>query len=164
MNGVASGQVTFRFRGYVTTYRCVAGKNAADLERALGFGAGSLGAGYALYQLCEQINLEDFEWKDRTAYSAGWHYDPSIQEYVQRSDELRAQLGRESSWSESATDLKIEAFMELQVKRLNVRSGPDRIVKVLPNKAGDRYPDSRLRNVPQWKLKCLKSFAPVSFS
>ena len=67
------------FSGYVTTYASVTGKSGFALEQVLGFYPGALGKGFLVYQLAEPVALGDFEWKDRTAYSDGWHFDPAIQ-------------------------------------------------------------------------------------
>jgi hypothetical protein len=145
-------------RGYVTTLASITGKTAPDVERSLGFAPGALAAGFVVYALADEIALRDFEWKDQTTYSGGWHYDRTIDEYVQRQDELRAHFGKLNNYDEAATDAKLLELMQLQVKRLNVRSGPKRIVKVLPKGPVSSFPDSPFRNVPQWQLKVPKAF------
>lgn len=146
------------FSGYVTTLASITGKTAPEIELSLGFGAGALAKGFYVYALADHVELADFEWKDRTTYSDGWHFDPSIDEYVQRQDELRAHLGKLNAYDEAATDAKILDLMRLQRRRLNVRSGPERIVKVLSKVDVKSYPDSPHRNVPQWKLRVRKAF------
>ena len=136
----------------------VAKRDRRDLERALGFNAGALKAGYSVYALISPIALGEFEWKDRTRYSDGWHFDPTIGEYVQRADELRAALGKQNNWQEDATDRQIKILMEKQRECLNVRSGPNRIVKVSAKQKVASYPDSPFFDVPQWRLTAPKAF------
>jgi hypothetical protein len=147
-----------KFRGYVTTLSSVTGRRTSQLEQALGFAPGSLSAGYFVYALAEPIGSADFEWKDRTTYSDGWHYDPTIGEYVQRQDELRAHWGKVHNYNEPATDAKLGEIMAPHIRRLNARAGPERVVKVLPKGPISAFPDSPLRGVPQWKLRFPKSF------
>ena len=149
---------TVNTAGYVTTWSAIAGKGAEALEEALGFAPASLSAGFAVYTLLEPVRAEEFEWKDRTAYSNGWHYDASIAEYVQRRDELRAHFGRRTGWDEVASDEQLTLFMDRQLRRLNVRVGSERIVKLRPLMAVSHYPDSPLRRVPQWRLTKPKHF------
>jgi hypothetical protein len=151
-------------RGYVTTYRAVAGRSHAELADVLGFAPGTLSKGYRVYQLSEAVGPKDFEWKDRTRYAAGWHFDPTIGEYVQRTDELRAHLGKRHGYDEGHVDRELSDFQVKQMQKLNVRSGPDRIVKVVPEQAGSDYPDSAFRDVPQWVLKNRKKFVFVGTS
>jgi hypothetical protein len=146
-------------KGYVTTHDSIAGRSARDLEQALGFQIGSLNAGYHVYELSGAVALGEFEWKDRTSYSDGWHFDPTIQEYVQRPDELRAHLGKANGWDEAATDRKIEQFMRQQCLMLNQRSGPSRIVKIVARGKIAGFPDAPYRNIRQWKLTVPKLFA-----
>ena len=144
--------------GYVTTLSSIAGKTAGELERVLGLGAPSLASGFYVYALAEDVGVDDFEWKDRTAYSDGWHFDPMVGEFVQRGDELRANWGKVNQYDEAKTDAILAALMRRQVVRLNVRVGPERIVKVISRQVVLSYPDSPYRNVPQWKLRTRKSF------
>ena len=150
--------------GYVTTYSAVAGRSHTELEDVLGFATGSLSNGYRVYQLSDPIGPNDFVWKDRTRYSDGWHFDPSIGEYVQRSDELRAHLGKKMGYDETGVDRELAAFQVAQVNKLNVRSGPKRIVKILPNAKPSSFPDSGFRNIPQWRLIHKKLFVFVGTS
>jgi hypothetical protein len=91
------------YKGYVTTLGSVSGKGDAELERTLGFNAGSLKAGFDIYRLLDPVAINEFDWRDRTRYSAGWHIDPTIpfgsnpnvRWAVQRRDELRAALERD---------------------------------------------------------------------
>lgn len=149
------------FKGYVTTYAAIAGKSIQELEKTLGFHIGSLNSGYKVFELSEPVFKNDFEWKDRTAYSDGWHWDPTINEYVQRWDEFRAHLGRANDYDEAATDSQLNQFMEEQLRLLNVRSGGGRIVKLVPGGRVPAFPDSPFRNVPQWKLTIVKRFSPA---
>lgn len=151
-------------KGYVTTYRAVAGRNHADLEKALGLASGDLSNGYRVYQLADPVGPNDFEWKDRTRYSDGWRADRRIGYYVRRTDELRADLGKKHGYDDAVVDKKLADFQATETKKLNVRSGPDRIVKIVPNAKGTAYPDSPCGNIPQWKLVVDKAFTLVGTS
>jgi hypothetical protein len=152
---------SLKLDGYVTTYRAVVDRSHAELEDVLGFAPGTLSKGFRVYQLAEAIGPNDFVWKDRTRYSAGWRFDPSIGEYVQRVDELRAHLGKNLRYDERVVDRELAAFQAAQVGKLNVRSGPNRIVKILPNGKSSDFPDSGFRNIPQWELTNKKRFVFV---
>ena len=143
---------TAKLSGYVTTHKALAGRTHAALEDILGFAPGTLSTGFRLYQLAEPVGPNDFSWKDRTRYSDGWHFDSSIGEYVQRGDELRAHLGRRLNYDDAVVDRELAAFQVAQFKKLNVRSGPGRIVKLLPNTRASAFPDSSFTNVPQQRL------------
>jgi hypothetical protein len=155
-------------KGYVTTLSSVTGRSETELEERLGFNRGSLGGGYYIYALAAPVSLTDFEWKDQTAYSDGWHFDPSITPFkaqgdatvygVQRQDELRAHLGKIHDYDEAATDRAIDDIMRIQVAKLNVRIGNERIVKVISKSPVSGFPASPFRRVPQWNLKVLKAF------
>lgn len=147
-----------QFNGYVTTMASIAGKSFGDLERSLGFGPSSLADGFYVYALVDIIGMSDFEWKDQTAYSDGWHFDPTIGEFVQRQDELRAQLGKLNQYNEAQTDEKIRAIMMRQLAQLNVRVGPERIIKVVAKQVMNLFPPSDFRRIPQWRLRNRKSF------
>ncbi len=158
------------FKGYVTVLAAVEHKSKTELERALGFNTNALRQGYRLYALMGLVGLNEFEWKDRTRYSDGWHADPTIKLSstedlvwsVQRQDELRAALGKQHGYDEKATDRAISDIMAKQLAKLNVRVGPDRIVKVVLNSPPTAYPDAEFRNVPQWRLKTPKPFTLLS--
>lgn len=146
------------FSGYVTTFSTIAGRTHEQLEALLGFSVGTLSSGMKVYQLRDAVGPNDFVWKDRTCYSDGWHFDPSVGEYVQRADELRAHLGKQLDYNEAAVDAELAAFQAAQVGKLNVRAGPGRIVKVVPNNKPIAYPDAFSRSSPQWRLTSRKKF------
>lgn len=156
-------------KGYVTTFQSIAGKSPTELERTLGFSAGALQGGYDVFALKSPVSIDEFDWRDRTRYSAGWHADPTIKFgsnpstvwLVQRRDELRAALGKLNNYDERATDAAITRMLTVELGKLNVRSGPGRIVKVEPRQRPAGYPDSPYRDIPQWELKVLKDFQPV---
>lgn len=154
--------------GYVTTHAAIAGKNVRDLEQALGFLPGALTKGYRVYELISPVTMDEFEWKDRTRYSGGWHYDPPSNEYIQRHDQLRFHLAKSNGWNEAAADAQLKRFMEEHCVRLNVRTGPERIVKVDPlvkvQQGFDSYPDSPYLDIPQWRLKVAKTFSLIASS
>ncbi len=154
-------------RGYVTTLESILGKTGSELEQSLGYSAGRFSKGYNVYALTDTVHTGDFVWRDKTRYSAGWHPDSSIQFgsdpnavwSVQRRDELRAALGRKLNYDEKAVDSEIAKIMERRLAELNVRSGPKKIVKVVPlEKEPDGYPDAESGNIPQWELIVDKQF------
>jgi hypothetical protein len=159
---MAGWEKTQELKGYVTQFHAIKHLGVGDLERALGFGAGALAKGYAIYGLAARVEIDDFVWRDRTAFSGGWHGDPSIMlsandPYiwgVQRIDELRAALGKRFNYVESMVDAELTRLRWKWTVDMNACHGPNRIVKVLPPLGTvTRYPDSPLRNIPQWEIK-----------
>src|SRR5687767_12314600 len=104
--------------GYVTTCSAVTGRRHAELEDVLGFARGTLSAGLRVYQLSDPVGPNDFVWKDRTRYSDGWRFNSSIGECVQRADELRAHLGKQRGYDETAVDEDLAAFRAVQLEKL----------------------------------------------
>lgn len=157
---------TVYLKGYVTRLSALTGKSSFELERALGFNGGALRQGYAIYELAGLVAPGEFEWKDRTRYADGWRGDPRIELepdsnvvwLVRREDELRAAYGKRHGYDERATDRALAEMMARELAKLNVRTGPDRIVKLAPNAAPTAFPESELRDVPQWRLMVLKPF------
>jgi len=156
-------------KGYVTTFQSVTGKAPAELEQVLGFSPGTLRGGYDTFALFDPVSINEFDWRDRTRYSGGWHSDPTVKFgsdpstvwLVQRRDELRAALGKLNNYDERATDAAIFRIMSAEMAKLNVRSGPGRIVRVEPRQRQPGFPDSPFRSIPQWELKVLKKFIPI---
>ena len=144
--------------GYVTTHESIAGKSVRALERALGFSFGTLNRGYLVYELKDTVAVGEFQWKDLTRYSDGWNYDPFIHAFVQRDDENRFQLWKAANWDEALADTQLQEFMKAQCRALKVCTGPRRIVKLVPKSDRGTFPDSRVPNIPQWKLTTLKYF------
>lgn len=149
-----------RFKGYVTTFASVQNKNRKEMEDLLGFSRGALAGGYRLYALVEDVKPAEFEWCDQTLFSGGWHYDGSIKEYVQRQDELRWKFMQKHDYYAPKADKDFDIFLAGEMAKLNVRSGPERIVKVRRNPApgNPEFPDSKFRDIPQWKLTVEKTF------
>lgn len=153
-------------KGYVTTLESISGKANSELEQTLGFSSGSLSAGFSVYALEGTVAKDEFDWRDRTRYAGGWHADPSIKFgsnpntvwQVQRRDELRDALGKQHNDNEQATDQAIERILHVELEKLNVRTGPRMIVKVVPRQRLGDYPNSPYRNIPQWELKVLRPF------
>ena len=147
-------------KGFVTTFASVQNKNRKELEEILGFSWGALAGGYRLYRLVEEVKLGQFEWCDKTHFSGGWHYDPSIKEFVQRQDEQRWKFMQKHDYHAPKADKDFDIFMAGEMARLNVRSGPERIVKIKRNPApgNPEFPDSKFRDIPQWKLTVGKTF------
>lgn len=162
MPTAASSSDVLHLRGFVTTFDAITGLSRDELEDALGFRPGALATGYRIYALAGPVRCGEFTWMDRTTYSGGWHWDATIGEYVQRSDELRFHLYQQSGFDADASQAAEDRFIAEHTRRLNERAGPRRIVKVLPNvrlrgAPGD-FPDSPERHVPQWELRVPKPF------
>ena len=145
-------EAALKLAGYVTTLGSIAGRPSEELEDVLGFNRGALKAGYRVYRLAELIAPGDFEWKDRTRYADGWHYDSTIGEYVQRQDERRWSFRKRSDYDGNKGDAEFDGFIREQRRLLNVRTGWAQIVKVVPNVRPTGFPDSEARNVPQWYI------------
>ena len=153
-------------KGYVTNFASIAGKHSGELEQALGFSPGAFRHRYSVFSLAAPVSMNEFDWRDRTRYSGGWHADPTIKFgsdpravwLVQRRDELRAALGKLHNYDEQGTDAAIEKILRGELAKLNIRTGPNRIVKVRPTERPNGYPDSPFRNIPQWELTVLKPF------
>jgi hypothetical protein len=144
--------------GCVTTMRSIVGLRPQELESALGYGDYRLEGGFFVYALDEAVGPGEFQWLGTTHFSAGWYYDESIDEFIQIADQFRWTLYKQSGFHGEKSDRQFDASMEQERARLNVRSGPDRIVKVIPVFSGDKYPDSRHKNIPQWRLLKPKRF------
>jgi hypothetical protein len=157
-------------KGYVTTLDSILGKTDYEMEQALGFSQGALKSGYKVYALTEPVSASEFYWRDKTRYSGGWRADPSVKFGsdpnvvwgVQRQDELRAALGKKLNYDEKAVDAVMDGVLRESLTDLNQRTGPRRIVKVVPNKSPDGYPDARSGNIPQWELVVKKQFTLMS--
>lgn len=148
-----------KMHGDVTTYQSIAGYTAEMIERRLGFARGRLARGYKVYQLKEPVAVGDFVWGDRTLYSGGWHYQYGAAEYARRIDILRGEIGRRFGYDEAKVDAWLEDFLREQARKLNVRTGRQRIVKIVSEIAHDtgrfwldQYPNAGVRNVPQWTI------------
>lgn len=163
-------------QGYITQLKSIVAKNTWQLERSLGFGPFGLSAGYRLYFLFDYIRINEFLWKDTTRYSAGWAPDPNAvvmgnkgvmdHFHAQRYDQHRYALDAENQRNIARglpslpDDWEIDQFMRKQVPIINVQRGPQRIVKVVPNKpfGAMTYPDAVEKDIQQWELKVLKNF------
>jgi hypothetical protein len=75
---------------------------------------------------------------------------------------LSAVLGRSPADVEGAADQAILLVMKLQLAKLNVRCGPDRIIKVVANSSIGEFPDSHQCNISQCKLKVAKGFVGMA--
>jgi hypothetical protein len=148
-------------KGYVTIFDAVVGRSAIELEQVLGFYPGSLMSGYQIYGLSAPVCVGEFRWKDKTMFSGGWGNDASINESVQRDDELRFELWKASSWNETISEGQLKLFMASQCDLLNVRFGGSRIVKVVPLGVVLEYRDSEFNDVPQWELTVPKLFTAL---
>jgi hypothetical protein len=152
-----------KLKGYVTTFESVQNKNRKELEDVLGFSRGALAVGYRLYELDDKVEVGEFEWCDQTLFSGGWHFDRSIKEFVQRQDEQRWKFMKKNDFYEPKAEKDFSTFMAGEKAKLDVRSGPKRIVKVRRNPAAGNpeFPDSRFHDIPQWKLRVEKRFKLV---
>lgn len=153
-------------QGYVTTHASIAGKTTYELELTLGYQEGTLIPGYTLLELVDPIvSVKEFEWRDCTNHSAGWIFDAQSNEYVQCNDLKRAENGSKYDYDESKSDAEHLRFKRGHLNQLNVRSGPDRIVKVVPRapkKGWAAFPDSPLNQIPQWELTVPKRFRLIA--
>jgi hypothetical protein len=145
--------------GDVTTFASIAGLPAREVERRIGYEAGRLGRGFDVYELRQHVHATDILWGDQTRYSGGWQRLREGGEYARRIDILRAEIGKRLNYNEEAVDAELRAFMGRQVAKLNVRLGPDRIVKILPaighNRASPwwvQYPNAPVGGIPQWTI------------
>ncbi len=137
-----------------------------EIEDRLGFARGSLIGGYAIYELQDMIAIDDFVWRDVTKFSAGWQADPDIEFgpdksviwKAQRFDELRAELGKQLNYDEKKVDAALGRVMMAAQKRLNMRVGPRRIVKLIARQPLPDFPDSPHNSIPQWELIKPKAF------
>lgn len=149
-----------RMGGYVTQWSALKYLSITKLEAALGFNPGALKYGYAVYGLADKVGIDDFEWRDRTRYSGGWHADRTIEFgtaglvwSVQRIDELRAALGKKLNYSESAVDEELKKIKMRWLTEMNTCFGDKQIVKVLSVARIGSFPDSPMLGVPQWEFR-----------
>lgn len=167
-------------KGYVTQLKSIVAKNTWQLERSLGFRPFSLSAGYRLYFLFDYIHIHEFQWKDTTRYSAGWAADANAvvvgkngeveHFYAQRFDQHRYERDAANQRNIAQRlpslpdDWDIDQFMRNQVPIINLQHGPQRIVKVVPNKrfGAMTYPDAIEKDIQQWELIVLKKFFLVA--
>jgi hypothetical protein len=146
--------------GCVTVWSAIAGKSPEMIERVLGYNHFTLRGGFRVYRLAEMVAPNDFEWLDTTRHSAGWHYDPEINEYVQRQDEQRWDLFAQSNYDTDHGDRAFNGFMGQEQQKLNVRTGWAQIVKVVPKGRATGFPDSEIPHIPQWRISARR---PKSF-
>lgn len=154
--------------GYVTQLIWLINKSTQELERLLGYNAGGLSQGWALYVLIEGVGPRDFIYHGRTRHSAGLAYDRDATEQlreagmikanetmrVRRVDQLRYQMFVDNKEDEMAFD----CFLANENVRLNQRTGSDRIAKVVPIGSVKDYPDAPGNGVPQWEVVVPKKF------
>ena len=141
-----------RMSGCVTTWWAIAGKLPHEVEETLGFSLMSLRRGYRIFRLAEMVSPNDFEWKDTTAYSGGWSYDATIDEWVQRQDEHRWTTVVRNPSDIGKAEAEFDGFMKVEQQKLNVRTGWAQIVKVIPKAKPTGYPDSEAWRIPQWSI------------
>lgn len=153
--------------GYVTQLDQITEKNGTDLALALGYTAGALAEGYALYFLIQQVGMADFRWKDRSRYSGGMALElveyrsggkiVSEYMYVDRYDQMRYARNQQASLPQ---EWEVDDFMCMQQQLLNVRSGSRRIAKVKPltELGKSDFPDAPGHGVPQWEIVVEKQF------
>ena len=143
--------------GYVTTLISVIDRTPAELESRLGYGPRALARGFALYFLIQGVGPNEFRWRGRTRHAAGWTCDSDAGEAIQWADKVRWAMASQPR-SAAASDQQFDLLMVAQQQRLNVRTGSERIVKVVPLERGSDYPDAPGRGVPQWELLTRKEF------
>jgi hypothetical protein len=161
----------YAMEGYVTQLREVIEQDPLALADRLGFSRHLMEEGYALLLLLSPVARQDFSWRDTTRFSAGWVKERvyyrgkdrmrSSVEYVQRADQDRFSHYQASNYN---SEKSWDDFLAEQEIRLNVRRGPDRIVKVLPFVRGTDgdYPDARRECAVQWELHTKKQFICVA--
>ncbi len=142
--------------GYVTTLISVIDRTSTELESRLGYGPRMLAKGYALYFLVQGVGPNEFRWRGRTRHAAGWTWDSDADDYIQWADKVRGSMATRRGGA--AADQQFDLLMVAQQQRLNVRTGSERIVKVVPIERGNAYPDAPGRGVPQWELLTRKEF------
>lgn len=156
--------------GDVTTFESVAGLTTSELERNIGYERGRLSKGYHLYQLITPVGPNEFTWGHDTRYSGGFH-DPrepvlfqGTAYRVMRADELRYALLTKHKGDTRAAYAEFDSMMEAERSKLNVRTGPKRIVKVFPvirhyetDNWWEQYPDSGIAGTPQRTLRTVGS-------
>jgi|GEM_PF-2512049 hypothetical protein len=159
--------------GYVTPLISLINRSPAELERLLGFSAGRLREGWALYLLVQGVSSAEFLHQGTTRYSGGKGHDRDATQQlrdigmlderkgetirVMRVDQMRYAMFRDTG-NEQAFDL----FRALEVAKLNQREGSSRIAKCVPLAQGSEYPDSPGNGVPQWEIIAPKRFACVA--
>ena len=155
------------FKGDVTTYEAIAHLPTSEIESRLGYAPGRLAPGHAIYELMDHVGPEDFVWGDQTRYSGGWQYQRDAGEYARRIDVLRAELGRRHNYNEQRVDAELKAKSSIEAAKLNVRTGPRRIIKIKPITPHNfdptihwlnQYPNARSGHIPQWTLIREKAF------
>jgi hypothetical protein len=148
-----------KLHGDVTTFASIAKLASTEVERRIGYKAGRLAAGYSVWALAQPVAAGEFLWTDTTSYSGGWQYVRAAGDYARRIDILRGEWGRRFGYDEARVDAELRRFLDAHLAKLNVRSGPARIVKVLPTTRHDpnlfwldQYPAAEVRGTPQWTL------------
>ncbi|CAO4176270.1 hypothetical protein [Methylorubrum aminovorans] len=154
---------TYPMTGDVTTLAAIVNQSPKHLETRLGYAEGRLKDGYSVLFLVQNVAIEDFIWGDQTRFSGRWQFRRDIDEYVQRVDLLRSELGKKLSYDEAKVDAELRDFLGKQRDKLNVRDGIGRIVKIFPNIQNDKskvwwqqYPNSKIGNTPQWTISRVK--------
>lgn len=166
----------FKCRGDVTQLLSLINVYPEELERRIGYKAGRLRLGWYLLVLSESVSPGQFTWGDTTASSGGT--DPNRTEEfngqhyrIPVQDLKRADLYRDSGYDEGAAQAGLDSFLARQLDWLNDRSGPNRIVKVMPTIGHDaslfwldQYPDvAPGHGVRQWTLTQPKEFLVSCF-
>lgn len=153
--------------GCVTTDASIRGFSARETEARLGFSPGHLSGGFCVYALIGHVDLDDFRWLDRTRFEGGWRIDWESGESVQRDDQMRFHFFRKSGFNAPAAEALFTAYMRKHAAQLNIRVGPNRIVKVWPirhvkARAGKEYFNSQSLDIPQWTLRREMSFRRIA--
>lgn len=152
--------------GYVTTLISVVRKPPRALSTACGFAPDRLDDGFALYFLAESVGRDEFLWRGYTRHSAGWVADAEavfngVQYMTQWADQARYRSVVVHGGDTTVANARFDSLLEREHKKLQVRAGSDRIVKVVPirNRQNEAYPDAPDdTNVPQWELMVPKFF------
>jgi hypothetical protein len=122
---------TIQLGGDITTNRWVGARSAADIEKSLGFARGRLAAGWAVLVLTQPLTPDDFQFSGLTLRSGGRLGLPA--------DDPVADRARRHVTEEMLATYGASGYASMQQAALRgvAITGPDRLVKVLPETRHD---------------------------
>lgn len=168
----AVGSQITSMTGDITIAPAIEGQTSQAVERRLGFHKGRLSDGYCVLVLLETVTAANFLWGDQTHYSGGEQLYRNENAMVPRRDLLRGEMLVRHG-SDTGADAALRDFFNKAAHRINEGVAHRGIIKVVPNiRHNDdmprhlQYPDSDVRNIPQWTLlkpgKAMECVAQVS--
>lgn len=92
------------------------------------------------------------------ADASGWVWDADASVYAQHTDLQRWSMSTKSESHAARADAQFDLLMVDQHRRINARTGSERIVKAVPIQDGGGYPDAPGHGAPQWELMTHKRF------